>query len=332
MDKETRIYIAGHKGLVGSALVRELSRSGYVNLLFRDHSELDLTDQHQVDIFFDLERPQFVFLAAARVGGILANSTVPAEFIRDNLAIQINVLHAAYRVGVQRLLFLGSSCVYPKNAPQPIAENALLTSSLEPTNRPYAVAKIAGIEMCWAYNRQYGCRFVAPMPTNLYGPNDNYDLMSSHVIPALLAKFHQAKLSHAAEVVLWGTGTPRREFLHSDDAARACLLLMNLPNDKFDPLVTNRLQPPLVNVGSGFDLSIRELAMLIAEITGFEGKISFDHRGPDGTPCKLLDSTTIRSLGWKPLVSLREGIQSSYQDYRATERSISARCGSLART
>jgi GDP-L-fucose synthase len=317
MENKAKIYVAGHKGLVGSALVRALSRKGYSNLLLRSHRELDLTRQNDVQSFFERERPDYVFLAAARVGGILANDTFPAEFIHQNLVIETNVIHAAYQVGVRHLMLMGSSCVYPKDAPQPIPESALLTGPLESTNRPYAVAKIAGIEMCWAYNRQYQTRYLAVMPSNLYGPNDNYDLMSSHVIPGLLAKFHRAKMTQSAEVILWGTGNPRREFLHSDDVALACLLLMSLSDEQFDRSISNSQKPPLVNVGWGSDLTIRELALLIAEITGFQGRISFDSTKPDGTPRKLLDSAFLNSLGWKPAISLREGLENSYQDYLA---------------
>ncbi|MGB2677789.1 MAG: GDP-L-fucose synthase [Candidatus Acidiferrum sp.] len=320
MDKQAKIYVAGHGGMVGSALVRALARGGYSNLLLRDHRQMELTDQSQVNNFFEKERPDYVFLAAAKVGGILANDTLPAEFSRQNLAIEMNVLHAAYCAGVQRLLFLGSSCVYPKNAPQPIPESALLTGPLEATNRPYAVAKIAGIEMCWAYNRQYKTRFLTVMPSNLYGPNDNYDPEYSHVIPGLLVKFYQAKLSGAPQVVLWGTGNPRREFIHSDDAAQACLLLMSLPQNEFDQLVFNQANAPIVNIGAGSDLTIRELAIQIAEITGFRGAISFDPTKPGGTPRKFLDTSILTSLGWKPVISLREGLWSSYQEYLAQKQ------------
>lgn len=322
MDKQAKIYVAGHKGMVGSALVRALVREGYCNLLLREHRELELTNQSQVDNFFDKERPEYVFLAAAKVGGILANNTFPAEFSWQNLAIELNLIHAAYRVGVQRLLFLGSSCVYPKNAPQPIPEGALLTGPLEATNRPYAIAKIAGIEMCWAFNREYKTRFLAVMPSNLYGPNDNYDPEYSHVIPGLLVRFHQAKVSGAPKAVLWGTGNPRREFLHSEDAAQACLLLMRLPQNRFDPLVFKQANAPVVNIGYGSDLTIRELAIQIAEITGFHGEILFDPSKPDGTPRKFLDTSILTSLGWRPLISLREGLQRSYEEYLAQTHSV----------
>jgi GDP-L-fucose synthase len=315
MDLDARIYVAGHQGLVGSALVRALSRTGYRNLALRTHAELELTNQEEVRRFFAEERPAYVFLAAAKVGGILANSTYPAAFISQNLLIQANVIECAHRFGVSRLFFLGSSCIYPKFAPQPIPESSLLSGILESTNRPYAVAKIAGIEMCWAYNRQYGTRYLAAMPTNLYGAGDNYDSQTSHVIPALLRKMHEAKTNGRKEVVLWGTGTPRREFLYSDDLAEACLFLMNLNDQTFDSFVRSELDPPLVNVGSGKDQSIRELARLVAEVVGYDGELLFDPTKPDGTPRKLLDTSRLRSLGWRPAVSLREGLEATYQDF-----------------
>ena len=262
MNPDARIYVAGHRGLVGSALVRALLRAGYRNLALRTHSELDLTNKAEVERFFSKDRPAYVFLAAAKVGGILANSKYPADFISRNLLIQANVIESAHQAGVKRLLFLGSSCIYPKFAPQPIPESSLMSGDLEPTNRPYAVAKIAGIEMCWAYNRQYATKYLAAMPTNLYGPGDNYDSDTSHVIPALLGKMHEAKTNNKNEIVLWGTGTPRREFLFSDDLAEACLFLMNLDDQTFDSLVTSETEPPLINIGFGQDLTIRELAQL----------------------------------------------------------------------
>lgn len=310
MDGNAKIYVAGHRGLVGSALMRALSRGGYDNLVTRTHGELDLTDQSQVEKFFRTEKPQYVFLAAAKVGGILANSTYPAEFLRENLAIQTNVLDAAHRNCVDRLLFLGSSCIYPRDAEQPLKEEYLLTGPLEETNRAYAIAKITGIEMCRAYNQQYGTSFMAVMPTNLYGPEDNYDLQTSHVIPALLRKICDAKLNQRNVVSIWGTGTPRREFLHSDDMAEACLFVMNLPRQKLEPLIRNAHSlPPLLNVGCGEDQSIRELAETIAELVGFEGEFQFDLTKPDGTPRKLLDVTRLREMGWEPRVSLREGLR-----------------------
>jgi GDP-L-fucose synthase len=313
MDRDARIYVAGHRGLVGSALMRRLQAGGYTNLITRTHAELDLTDQAAVREFFEREQPEYVFLAAAKVGGILANDTYPAEFIRDNLAIQTNVIHEAWRAGVKRLLFLGSSCIYPRDCPQPIKEEYLLTGPLEPTNRPYAVAKIAGIEMCWAYNRQYGTQYLAVMPTNLYGPGDNYHPENSHVIPALIRRFHEAKVKGEPSVTVWGTGTPRREFLYSDDMADACVFLMSLPDEKFDSVLNPpHSAPPLINIGVGEDLTIRELAETIARVVGYEGKITFDPSKPDGTPRKLLDVSRLRALGWRARVSLREGLQNTH--------------------
>jgi GDP-L-fucose synthase len=315
MKLSSKIYVAGHRGLLGSALVRRLRAGGYSNLVVRTHSELDITEQLAVRKFFAQERPEYVFLAAAKVGGILANSTNPADFISQNLLIQTNVIHQAYLAGVKRMLFLGSSCIYPKHAPQPIKEEYLLTGPLEPTNRPYALAKISGIEMCWSYNRQYGTRFLAAMPANLFGPGDRYDLDNSHVIPALIRKMHEAKVAGAERVVVGGTGTPRREFLFSDDAADACVFLMNLPEDKLDQFVANRQLPPVVNIGRGEDLTIRELSELIADVVGFPKKLVFDPLIPDGTPRKLLDISHLTALGWKPSTSLREGLEKTYQDY-----------------
>jgi len=315
MNLDAKIYVAGHRGLVGSALVRALRRAGYDNLVLRTHDELDLTNQLLVERFFTAEKPMYVLLAAAKVGGILANSQYPAEFVSQNLLVQTNVIHTAYRTGVDRLLFLGSSCIYPKLAPQPLREECLLTGPLEPTNRPYAVAKIAGVEMCWAYNRQYGTRYLAAMPTNLYGPGDNYDLQTSHVIPALIHKMHEARISGQREVVLWGTGTPRREFLYSDDLADACLFLMNLDRQAFASLVTSETVPPLINIGSCRDQAIRELAELVADVVGFHGRLTFDTTKPDGTPRKLLDSSRLTSLGWAPKTTLREGLQMAYRDF-----------------
>jgi GDP-L-fucose synthase len=281
----------------------------------RTHAELDLTNQAAVVSFFAQEKPEYVFLAAAKVGGILANSTRPAEFIRDNLAIQTNVIQAAYACGVKRLLFLGSSCIYPRDCPQPIREEYLLTGPLEPTNRPYAMAKIAGIEMCWAFNRQYGTQYFAAMPTNLYGPNDNYDLASSHVLPALLRKMHEAKVSDAKEVSVWGTGSVLREFIHSDDMADACVFLMNLTDEVYGPMARSESQAPLFNVGCGKDLTIRELAELIRDVVGFKGRLTFDASKPDGTPRKLLDVSRMKKLGWQARISLREGIAAVYREY-----------------
>jgi GDP-L-fucose synthase len=309
-----RIHVAGHRGLAGSAILRRLRSAGYRDIVTRTHAELDLIDAAAVRTFFEKEKPEYVFLAAAKVGGILANDTHPAEFIRENLAIQTNVIHEARRAGVKRLLFLGSSCIYPRECPQPMKEEYLLTGPLEPTNRPYAIAKIAGIEMCSAYNRQYGTRFLAVMPTNLYGPGDNYDLQTSHVLPALIRKMHEANARGDRQVVVWGTGTPRRELLFSDDMADACILLMRMPERDFGALCTN--WPPLINIGSGEDQTIRELAEAVADVVGFRGALRFDPSKPDGTPRKLLDVSRARKLGWSPAHSLREGIGMAYADFR----------------
>ena len=322
MERRDTIYVAGHRGLAGSALLRQLQAAGHSNLVVRTHGELDLTDASAVERFFSSERPQYVFLAAAKVGGILANHAYPADFIFQNIAIQTNVLQSAWRHGVERLLFLGSSCIYPRDCPQPMQESDLLGGPLEPTNRPYAIAKIAGIEMCWALNRQHKTRFVAAMPTNLYGPGDNYDLQSSHVLPALIRKMHEAKASRAAEVTIWGTGAPRREFLYSDDMADACMLLMQLPDGDFDLLANppparpgTPAIPPMINIGCGEDLTVRELAESIASVVGFEGKLVFDATKPDGTPRKLLDISRIRAYGWRPRTPLRDGIALAYRAY-----------------
>jgi GDP-L-fucose synthase len=304
MEKQSKIYIAGHRGMVGSAIKRKLEAEGYNNFVLRTSSELDLRNQQAVTDFFAKEKPDYVFLAAARVGGIVANNTFRAEFLYDNLAIQNNIIHNAYLNAVKKLLFLGSSCIYPKLAPQPLKEEYLLTGLLEPTNEPYAIAKIAGIKLCDAYRAQYGCNFISVMPTNMYGPNDNYDLQNSHVLPALLRKFHEAKEEGKKEVVIWGTGTPRREFMHVDDAAEACLFLMKNYNDA-----------GLVNIGVGEDLSIKELAELIKEITGFKGSIVFDTTKPDGTPRKLMDVSKLNALGWKASISLKEGIKAVYHGH-----------------
>ncbi len=315
MNRDAKIYVAGHQGLVGSALVRQLRAQGYANLLLQTHHEFDLTKHSEVEKFFARERPEYVFLAAAKVGGILANSTYPAEFIYQNLLIQTNVIHEAYRTEVKRLLFLGSSCIYPKHAPQPMKEECLLTGPLEPTNRAYAVGKIAGIEMCWSHNRQHDTRFLAAMPSNLYGPGDHYDLHDSHVLPALIRKMHEAKVSGVDQVVVWGTGTPRREFLFSDDAANACVFLMNLSNEKLDAILTNGRSLPVVNIGCGEDATVRELAEVIADVVGYSGKLVFDASKPDGTPQKLLDISLVTQLGWTPRTSLREGLAETYAEF-----------------
>lgn len=307
------IYVAGHSGLAGSALVRRLRRAGFENLILRPHAELELTDPVAVRRFFEAERPRHVLLAAAKVGGILANDTFPADFIRENLAIQTNVIHEAWRAGVVRLLFLGSSCIYPRDCPQPMKEEYLLTGPLEPTNRAYALAKIAGIEMCSAYARQYGAQFLSVMPTNLYGPGDNYDLRTSHVLPALIRKAHEAKLRGDRSLVVWGTGTPRREFLYSDDMADACVALLELPDAQFNAAV--HANPPLLNIGCGTDITIRDLAELVARVIGFQGELRFDASKPDGTPRKLLDVSRLKHLGWEPKVPLQEGIARSYREF-----------------
>lgn len=313
MKKDSKIYVAGHRGLVGSALVRQLKAKGYNDLIVRTHAELDLMDQGAVRQFFVRERPDYVLLAAAKVGGIYANNTYPAEFIHENLAIQTNVIHESWNNNVQRLLFLGSSCIYPRDCPQPIKEEYLLTGGLEPTNRPYALAKIAGIEMCWSYNRQYGTKYIAVMPTNLYGPGDNYDLNNSHVLPALIRKMHEAKQRGDQRVVVWGTGKPRREFLYSEDMADACIFMLEQPEDKLAHLFNDEV-PPLVNIGCGEDITIKELAVKVAGIVGFKGELVFDTTKPDGTMRKVMDVTRINKLGWKRAVLLDKGIELSYQD------------------
>ncbi len=337
MSSPPRIYVAGHRGLVGSAIVRRLQQEPSHELITRTHAELDLTDTAATESFFAATQPQQVYLAAAKVGGIVANHTLPAEFIRDNLAIQNNVIHAASRHGVQRLLFLGSSCIYPRLAPQPMREQDLLTGPLEATNRPYALAKIAGIEMCWSYNRQYGTRFLAAMPTNLYGPGDNYHPTHSHVIPALLRKFHEAKRHGAPSVTVWGTGTPRREFLFSDDMADACVFLMKLPDDGFaallgsDESVSGRFEPPLVNIGVGQDLTIAELSTLVAEVVGYGGAIDYDRSKPDGTPRKLMDVSRLTQAGWVARTPLREGLQRAYAEFCEREGAAQSRPGVVQR-
>lgn len=324
MKKTSKIYVAGHRGLVGSALVRQLQAQGYNNLLLRTHVELDLTNHEATKGFFAQEKPEYVFLAAAKVGGIHANNTYPAEFIQQNLAIQTNVIHGAYQSNVKRLLFLGSSCIYPKHAPQPLKEEYLLTGPLEETNRAYALAKIVGIEMCWSYNRQYGTQYLAAMPTNLYGPGDNYHPDNSHVIPALIRKFHEAKQSGSPTVTVWGSGTPRREFLYSEDMADACIYLMQLPDEQFQTLLAaerNNGLPPLINIGVGEDLTIVELAKLIATTVGYAGSIIYDTSMPDGTMRKLMDVSRLTTLGWRARVSLCDGLASAYSDYLAAHGS-----------
>ncbi len=302
MDVDSKIYVAGHRGLVGSALERELARRGYGRLVHRTREELDLRDRARVDAFFDAERPEYVFLAAARVGGILANNTYPADFIRENLEVQLNVIDAAYRFGVRKLLFPGSACIYPKLAPQPIREEYLLTGPLEPTNEPYAIAKIAGISLCQAYNRQYGTNFISVMPTNLYGPGDSFDLRNSHVLPALLRRLDEARRDGTPRVTIWGTGTPRREFLHVDDMASACVHLM----ERYD-------SSEIVNVGCGEDVSIGELAEMIRRVVGYEGALDFDPSKPDGTPLRRLDVSRLFATGWKPAIRLEDGIRTTYR-------------------
>lgn len=305
MDKKSKIYIAGHKGLVGSAIARSLEKNGYANLVFRTHEELNLLNQKATAEFFAKKKPDYVFLAAAKVGGIMANNVYPAEFIYQNLQIESNIIHYSYLHGVKKLLFLGSSCIYPKLAQQPIKEEYFMDGKLEPTNEPYAIAKIAGIIMCQSYNRQYGANFISVMPTNLYGPNDNFDAETSHVLPAMIHKFHEAKMKNAPEITLWGTGNPRREFLYVDDLADACLYLM-----------LNYNKPEIINVGIGADISIKELAEMIKEIVGYRGQINWNTSKPDGTPRKLLDVTRLHNLGWRHKINLREGINATYQWYK----------------
>lgn len=311
MDRAAKIYVAGHRGLVGSAIWRELEKEGFSNLLGRTRGELDLLDQSRVRSFFQEERPEYVFLAAAKVGGILANDSHPARFLYENLRIQNNVIHSAWESGVKKLLFLGSSCIYPKFAPQPMKESHLLTGPLEPTNEWYAIAKIAGLKMCQAYRREHGCNFISALPANMYGPNDNFDLENSHVIPAMIRKFHEAKESGAQQVVCWGTGSPRREFLYSEDLARACLFLMeNYDGEGF------------VNAGYGSDLSIKDLARLVRKATGYSGEIQWDASKPDGTPRKLLDCSVLENLGWRPQVDLETGLKLAYEAFLRGERTI----------
>lgn len=311
MEKNSKIYIAGHRGMVGSAIHRKLKKEGYTNIITRSSTELDLRIQGDVEGFFELEKPEYVFLAAAKVGGIVANNTYRADFLYENLQIQNNIIHSSYLNGVKKLMFLGSSCIYPKLAPQPLKEEYLLTGLLEPTNEPYAIAKIAGIKMCDAYRSQYGCNYISVMPTNLYGYNDNYHPQNSHVLPALIRRFHQAKISSAPDVTIWGTGTPKREFLFADDLAEACYYLMQNYNEK-----------GLVNIGTGEDISIKDLALLIKDIVGYEGEIKFDASKPDGTPRKLMDVSKLHSKGWHHKIELRDGIKLAYEDFLAHQANL----------
>lgn len=304
MNKNAKIYVAGHRGMVGSAITRQLEQEGFTNLIVRASKELDLRNQQAVFTFFETEKPDYVFLAAAKVGGIVANNTYRADFIYENLAIQNNIIHAAYLQGVKKLMFLGSSCIYPKMAPQPLKEDALLTGLLEPTNEPYAIAKIAGIKMCEAYRSQYGCDFISVMPTNLYGPNDNYDLQNSHVLPAMIRKFHEAKAKNEPAVNLWGSGSPMREFLYADDLANACIYLME-----------NYSDAGFINIGTGVDVTIKELAELVSKTVGFDGDLIWDSTKPDGTPRKLMDVSKLHDLGWKHTINLEQGIALAYQDF-----------------
>ncbi|MSM41267.1 MAG: NAD-dependent epimerase/dehydratase family protein [Geobacter sp.] len=319
MDREARIFVAGHRGLAGSAILRRLQAAGYGNLITRSRQDLDLRDQAAVERFFRDERPDYVFLAAAKVGGIVANDTFRAEFIYDNLMIQANIIHHAYLNGVRRLLFLGSTCIYPKLAPQPLREEYLLTGPLEPTNDAYAVAKIAGITQCRSYNRQYGTRFLAAMPTNLYGPGDNFDLQTSHVLPALMRKFHEARVGNSPTVTLWGSGSPLREFLHVDDLADACHFLMTLPDERYQQLIDDQQVPALINIGTGEEVSIRELALQIRDVVKFDGGLVFDTTKPDGTPRKLSDVSRLHGLGWRHRTGLAEGLKETYRWYLDNE-------------
>jgi GDP-L-fucose synthase len=314
LEKSAKIYVAGHNGMVGSAIVRKLVEKGYENIITRNSKELDLRNQQLVADFFAAEQPEYVFLAAAKVGGIIANNTYRADFIYENLAIQNNIIHQSYLTGVKKLLFLGSSCIYPKMAPQPIKEEYLLTGLLEETNEPYAIAKIAGIKMCDAYRAQYGCNFISVMPTNLYGYNDNYHPQNSHVLPAMIRRFHEAKLNHAETVVIWGTGTPRREFLFADDLAEACYYLIN-----------NYNEPEPINAGTGVDISIKDLALLVKSIIGFEGKIEFDLTKPDGAPRKLMDVSRLHNAGWKHSINIDEGIKLAYEDFLSKDSDVAIR-------
>ena len=317
MRQSDKIYVAGHRGLAGSAILRSLRSRGFDNLVTRTHAELDLVDRQATQAFFQRERPDHVFVAAAKVGGIAANNAFPADFIFENLALQTNIIHEAWRAGVQRLQFLGSSCIYPRECPQPMKEDYLLSGPLEPTNRPYALAKIAGIEMCWSYNRQYGTRFLAVMPTNLFGPGDNYDLETSHVLPALIRKMHEAKLRREDKVTVWGSGAPRREFMYSDDMADACTFLMTLADERFGQLVDPG-RPPLLNVGTGSDVTVRELAERVARAVGCSARLEFDRSKPDGAPRKLLDVSRLAALSWRSRIPLEQGIAQAYESFGAS--------------
>ncbi|STX41630.1 bifunctional GDP-fucose synthetase [Legionella donaldsonii] len=323
MHHNAKIYVAGHRGLVGSALVRALERQGYTNLLLRTKSELDLTDQAKVHAFFAQERPEYVFMAAAKVGGIVANNTYPADFGYQNQIIQTNLIHASWENKVKRLLFLGSSCLYPRDCPQPMCEEHLLTGPLEPTNKAYALAKISGISMCESFNRQYGTKYLVAMPTNLYGPNDNYDLQASHVIPALMRKIHEAKISHAPFVEVWGSGAPKREFMHSDDMGDAAVFLLNLPDAQYDELLHCPVSGPLVNIGYGKDISIKELVELLCRIVDYKGEVRWDSSKPDGTPKKLLNTDKISKTGWQPKLVLADELKKIYLDKFVSENKVS---------
>lgn len=319
MDRHSKVYVAGHQGLLGRALVRGLRAAGFTRLLLRPRSELDLRDQAAVQQLLSQQRPDHVFLAAARVGGIQANASLPASFLYDNLALQVNVIHQAWRAGVKRLMFLASSCSYPRQCPQPMQEQHLLSGPVEPTSRPYAVAKIAGVEQCWAYNRQHGTRFLAALPNTIYGPGDDYDLASCHVLPALIRRMHQARETGQPAVTLWGTGQPRRELIHCDDVASALLFLMDLPDAALDRELGDNGAPPLFNVGSGQDLSIAQMAALVAQVVGFTGELRWDTSRPDGAPRKLLDHRRLEALGWRPTVALQQGVEQAYQDFLERE-------------
>ncbi len=322
IHRDARVFVAGHRGLAGSAIVNSLRQRGINNLLLRTRAELDLRRADEVDTLFRSEKPEYVFLAAAKVGGIVANDTQPAEFITENLQIQTNVIEAAHRHGVERLLFLGSSCIYPRDCPQPIRESSFLSGPLELTNRAYAVAKIAGIEMCWAFNRQYGTNFLAALPCNLYGPGDNYHPENSHVLPALIQKAHECKVSGTKTMTVWGTGNPRREFMYSSDMADACVMLMELPPSEFSGLIESKAEPPIINIGTGSDLTIRELAESVMRVVGVDAELVFDPSRPDGTPRKVLDVARLRALGWAPKVSLESGLALAYQDFLKSPKRV----------